>query len=50
MKSLTKAVDVLRISHGTKTSFMKELLTKVEEARAEASYKLLSETDPAMDG
>ncbi|XP_052201558.1 histone-lysine N-methyltransferase ASHR1 isoform X3 [Diospyros lotus] len=50
MKSLTKAVDVLRISHGTNTSFMKELLTKVEEARAEASYKLLSETDPAMDG
>ena len=39
VKSLTKAVDVLRITHGTNTPFMKELLMKLEEARAEASYK-----------
>ncbi|GLT57740.1 hypothetical protein SLA2020_306900 [Shorea laevis] len=42
IKSLTKAVDVLRITHGTSTLFMKELLMKLEEARAEASYKLSS--------
>ncbi|XP_021285132.1 histone-lysine N-methyltransferase ASHR1-like isoform X2 [Herrania umbratica] len=40
IKSLTKAVDILRITHGTNTPFMKELLMKLEEARAEASYKL----------
>ncbi|XP_028757495.1 histone-lysine N-methyltransferase ASHR1 isoform X3 [Neltuma alba] len=39
VKSLTKAVDVLRITHGTNTPFMKELLMKLEEARAEASYQ-----------
>ncbi|XP_062113356.1 histone-lysine N-methyltransferase ASHR1-like isoform X3 [Humulus lupulus] len=39
VKSLTKAVDVLKISHGTNTRFMKELLMKLDEARAEASYK-----------
>ncbi|KAL2503527.1 Histone-lysine N-methyltransferase ASHR1 [Abeliophyllum distichum] len=39
VKSLTKALDVLRITHGTKTPFMMELLSKLEEARAEASYK-----------
>ncbi|KAE9609001.1 hypothetical protein Lal_00020505 [Lupinus albus] len=39
VKSLTKAVDTLRITHGTKTPFMKKLLMKLEEARAEASYK-----------
>ncbi|KAI4307314.1 hypothetical protein L6164_030517 [Bauhinia variegata] len=38
LKSLTKAVDVLRITHGTNTPFMKELLMKLEEARAEVSY------------
>ncbi|XP_061357937.1 histone-lysine N-methyltransferase ASHR1 [Gastrolobium bilobum] len=43
VKSLTKAVDILRITHGTNTPFMKELLMKLEEARAEASsYKLSS--------
>ncbi|XP_065880933.1 histone-lysine N-methyltransferase ASHR1 isoform X2 [Euphorbia lathyris] len=45
MKSLTKALDILRITHGTKTPFMKELMMKLEEARAEASYKLLSKDD-----
>ncbi|RDY10442.1 Histone-lysine N-methyltransferase ASHR1, partial [Mucuna pruriens] len=43
VKSLAKAVDILRITHGTNTHFMKELLMKLEEARAEASYKLSSE-------
>ncbi|XP_077213980.1 SET domain group 37 isoform X2 [Tasmannia lanceolata] len=38
LKSLTKAMDILRITHGTSTPFMKELLNKLEEARAEASY------------
>ncbi|XP_010467589.1 PREDICTED: histone-lysine N-methyltransferase ASHR1 [Camelina sativa] len=38
VSSLTKAFDVLRISHGTSTAFMKELSAKLEEARAEASY------------
>ncbi|KAL0360184.1 UNVERIFIED_CONTAM: Histone-lysine N-methyltransferase ASHR1 [Sesamum radiatum] len=36
--SLTKALDILRITHGTTTPFMMELLSKLEEARAEASY------------
>ncbi|XP_038718398.1 histone-lysine N-methyltransferase ASHR1 isoform X3 [Tripterygium wilfordii] len=40
--SLTKAVDILRKTHGTNTPFMKELFVKLEEARAEASYKLSS--------
>lgn len=40
VSSLIKAIDVLRITHGTKTLFMMELMRKVEEARAEASYKL----------
>ncbi|XP_047167625.1 histone-lysine N-methyltransferase ASHR1 [Vigna umbellata] len=39
VKSLTKAVDILRITHGTNTRFMKDLLMKLEEAHAEASYK-----------
>lgn len=42
IKSLTKAVDILRITHGTNTPFMKELFGKLEEARAEVSYKLSS--------
>ncbi|KAL2339833.1 hypothetical protein Fmac_007773 [Flemingia macrophylla] len=42
VKSLTKAMDILRITHGTNTIFMKELLMKLDEARAEASYKLSS--------
>ncbi|GMH00279.1 hypothetical protein Nepgr_002118 [Nepenthes gracilis] len=40
IKSFTKALDILRITHGTNTPFMKELLIKLEEARAEASFKL----------
>ncbi|XP_068642154.1 histone-lysine N-methyltransferase ASHR1 isoform X2 [Aristolochia californica] len=40
LKSLTKAADILRITHGSSTPFMKELLGKLEEARAEAAYKL----------
>ena len=45
MKSLTKAVDILRITHGTNTPFMKDLLMKLEEARAEASYKCSSKEE-----
>lgn len=45
VKSYTKAFDILRITHGSNSSFMKELLLKLEEARAEASYKLLSIDD-----
>eukprot|EP00268_Persea_americana_P038158 TRINITY_DN3779_c0_g1_i9.p2 TRINITY_DN3779_c0_g1~~TRINITY_DN3779_c0_g1_i9.p2 ORF type:complete len:100 (-),score=11.38 TRINITY_DN3779_c0_g1_i9:221-520(-) len=37
-KSLTKAADILRITHGTNTHFMKEFLNLLEEARAEAAY------------
>lgn len=40
VRSLTKALDILRVTHGINTPFMKELLVKLEEARAEASYKL----------
>ncbi|CAM0875243.1 unnamed protein product [Alopecurus aequalis] len=39
LKSLTRAVDVLQITHGTKSQFMKELFGKLEEARAEVSFK-----------
>ncbi|KAM7507683.1 hypothetical protein LguiA_018136 [Lonicera macranthoides] len=42
IESLAKAADILRISHGTRTTFMKDLFLKLEEARAEASYKLSS--------
>ncbi|PNY04645.1 histone-lysine N-methyltransferase ASHR1-like protein [Trifolium pratense] len=42
VKSLTTAVDILRITHGTNTPFVKELLMMLEEARAEALYKLSS--------
>ncbi|XP_059631873.1 histone-lysine N-methyltransferase ASHR1 isoform X2 [Cornus florida] len=42
IKSLGKAVDILRITHGTNAPFMKDLLVKLDEARAEASYKLSS--------
>ncbi|CAH9071660.1 unnamed protein product [Cuscuta epithymum] len=40
LKSLTKAMDILRITHGTNTPFMKELSFKLDEARAEVSFKL----------
>ncbi|WOK97698.1 histone-lysine N-methyltransferase ASHR1 [Canna indica] len=39
LQSFIKAADILRITHGTRTPFMKELLSKLEEARAEAAYK-----------
>ncbi|KAK5840316.1 histone-lysine N-methyltransferase ASHR1 [Gossypium arboreum] len=45
IKLFTKAVDILRITHGTSTPFMKELLMKLEEARAEALFKLSSRED-----
>ncbi|WJX33104.1 hypothetical protein P8452_21348 [Trifolium repens] len=45
VKSLTKAVDILRITHGTNTPFLKELLMMLEEARAEASFKLSSKEE-----
>ncbi|XP_074279508.1 histone-lysine N-methyltransferase ASHR1 [Silene latifolia] len=40
VRSLTKALDTLRVTHGTSTPFMKELLAKLDEARAEARFKL----------
>ncbi|XP_041015983.1 histone-lysine N-methyltransferase ASHR1 isoform X1 [Juglans microcarpa x Juglans regia] len=45
IESLTRAVDILKITHGTKTPFIKDLLLKLEEARAEASYKLSSKDE-----
>ncbi|KAJ6997806.1 histone-lysine N-methyltransferase ASHR1 isoform X1 [Populus alba x Populus x berolinensis] len=45
IKSLTRAVDILRITHGTSSPFMKELMTKLDEARAEASYNLSSKDE-----
>ncbi|KAG2701046.1 hypothetical protein I3760_06G025100 [Carya illinoinensis] len=45
IESLTRAVDILKITHGTNTPFIKELLLKLEEARAEASYKLSSKDE-----
>ncbi|CAA2994865.1 histone-lysine N-methyltransferase ASHR1 isoform X1 [Olea europaea subsp. europaea] len=45
VKSLTKALNVLRITHGTKTPFMMELLSKLDEARAEVSYKRSSQNE-----
>ncbi|CAN6303777.1 unnamed protein product [Urochloa humidicola] len=42
LKSLTRAADILGITHGTKSQFMKELFGKLEEARAEVSFKLSS--------
>ena len=40
-KSLTRAADIL-VTHGTKSQFMKELFGKLEEARAEVSFRLSS--------
>ncbi|KAK3149596.1 hypothetical protein QOZ80_3AG0219600 [Eleusine coracana subsp. coracana] len=42
LKSLTRAADILRITHGTKSQFMTELFSKLEEARAEVSFMLSS--------
>lgn len=47
VRSLTKALDILRVTHGTKTPFMMELVSKLEEARAEASYMLRSQNEDA---
>ncbi|PHT45547.1 hypothetical protein CQW23_14705 [Capsicum baccatum] len=44
-RSLAKAAEILRITHGTNTTFMKELFVKLEEARAELSYKLSSKEE-----
>ncbi|KAG9445810.1 hypothetical protein H6P81_011938 [Aristolochia fimbriata] len=38
--SFTKAADILRITHGSSTPFVLELLAKLAEAHAEAAYKL----------
>ncbi|KAH6799925.1 SET domain group 37 [Perilla frutescens var. hirtella] len=43
VRSLTIALDILRVTHGTKTPFMMELASKLEEARAEALYMLRSQ-------
>ncbi|GAB4861380.1 Histone-lysine N-methyltransferase ashr1 [Ancistrocladus abbreviatus] len=45
IQSFTKALEILRITHGTNTPFMKELLIKLDEARAEASYKFRPNDD-----
>ncbi|XP_062214848.1 histone-lysine N-methyltransferase ASHR1 isoform X2 [Phragmites australis] len=42
LKSLTRAADILGITHGTKSQFMKELFGKLEEARAEVSFRFSS--------
>ncbi|KAL6909510.1 hypothetical protein ACP4OV_001791 [Aristida adscensionis] len=42
LKSLTRAADILRITHGTNSQFMKELFGKLEEARAEVCFRLSS--------
>lgn len=39
LKSFTKATNILQITHGTNTPFMRELLNKLDEAHAEAAYK-----------
>ncbi|KAL5715662.1 Histone-lysine N-methyltransferase ashr1 [Ranunculus cassubicifolius] len=40
IKSLCKAVDTLRITHGAHTAFVKDLLARLDEAHAEAAYKV----------
>ncbi|CAI9108877.1 OLC1v1008578C1 [Oldenlandia corymbosa var. corymbosa] len=42
IQSFTKALGILSITHGTATSFVKELVLKLEEAHAEASHKNLA--------
>lgn len=44
-RSLAKAAEILRITHGTNTNFMKELFVKLEEARGEFSYKISSKEE-----
>ncbi|KAG0485280.1 hypothetical protein HPP92_009359 [Vanilla planifolia] len=43
LKSFTAAVDILGITHGTSTPFIKELISRADEARAEAAYKQSNE-------
>ncbi|KAF6139503.1 hypothetical protein GIB67_005140 [Kingdonia uniflora] len=45
VKSLTKAFDILRITHGTNSSFTKDLLIRLDEACAEAGHKLSAATN-----
>ncbi|KAK4751774.1 hypothetical protein SAY87_020572 [Trapa incisa] len=45
VRLLDKAVDILQVTHGTCTPFVKELTPKLEEARAEESYKLAQEDE-----
>ncbi|KAJ6735776.1 HISTONE-LYSINE N-METHYLTRANSFERASE ASHR1 [Salix viminalis] len=45
IKSLTRSIDILRITHGTNSPFMKELMMKLDEAHAEASYNLSSKDE-----
>ncbi|KAL8485506.1 hypothetical protein ACS0TY_027698 [Phlomoides rotata] len=45
VRSLTKAWDILRVTHGTKTPFMMELVAKLDEAHSEASYMLHSQNE-----
>lgn len=45
LKSFTLAADILRVTHGTNTAFMRELFDKLEEARAEAAFKQSSNGD-----
>lgn len=45
IRSFTKALDILRITHGSNTPFVKELAYKLDEARAEASHKLMPMDD-----
>ncbi|XP_072990624.1 histone-lysine N-methyltransferase ASHR1 isoform X4 [Typha latifolia] len=40
LRSFTKATDILQITHGTRTPFMRELISKLEEVKAEISFKL----------
>ncbi|KAJ6818099.1 histone-lysine N-methyltransferase ASHR1 isoform X1 [Iris pallida] len=49
LKSFTQAWDILRVTHGTATPFMRDLLSRLEEARAEASYKHPDDYNCIMD-
>ncbi|KAL5209790.1 hypothetical protein ABZP36_005413 [Zizania latifolia] len=49
VKSLTRAADILRITHGTTSGFMKELLVMLEKARAEAYFKLSAGDEQQID-
>ncbi|KAI4367111.1 hypothetical protein MLD38_022882 [Melastoma candidum] len=40
IKSLSKAVDILRVTHRANSAFVNDLVSRLDEARAEAYYKL----------